>query len=101
MTKYICNNGYSSFYVEAGSLTEVRANLIRKLGGPLINGRALYTVYKGNKKAGILIWDMNGTGKIYWFTVESPTKNFFGKLIGGGKARYEVNVDGSLGRKIE
>lgn len=95
MTKYRCHNGYSSFTVDANSLTEVRKTLMRKLG--LINGKAMFTVYKGENKEGVLIWDLNTTGKVWWFTEAKETVNIWGfkkKIPFRGR---EVNPDGSLG----
>lgn len=101
-TKYTCNNGYSSFYVVANSPDEMRMILMRKLGGPLINGKAMFTVSKDGKKQGILIWDIDHTGKVFWFTSRpTNTKNFWGKVVSHPKTYYEVNPDGSLGGRMQ
>lgn len=97
MTKYLCNNGYSSFYERADNLTELRKNLIRKLA--IVNGKAMFTVSHGNKKDGVLIWDLNSTGRVYWFLDAEETKNVWGFKVKKPFRSYVVNADGSLGDK--
>lgn len=97
MTKYICNNGYSSFSVRADSLTELRKLLLSKLA--VINGRAMFTVYQGTEKKGVMIWDIATTGQVFWFLDAEETQGFFGFKNRKPFRSYVVNVDGTLGER--
>lgn len=94
MTKYTCNNGYSNFSVRADSLTDLRRMLIPKLA--VINGKAMFTVYQGTVKKGVLIWDLNGTGQVYWFLDAEDTVNIWGMKTKKPFRSYVVNIDGTL-----